>query len=91
MANIEIRKFPEGDLIAAIEGYPCSHGMIMSYQHIGQHGEASLELIHSLPFAEYTESIPLIEELRSIGYTSKEDYLIVNEYLKDTKTLKKRK
>ena len=79
--NIEIKKFPEGDLIAKIDGYECNPGMVMTYQHIGQHGEGELKYMQSLPFASWKESKPLISELRSIGYTAEEDYLFVNEYL----------
>lgn len=66
--NVAFRKFPDGDVIAFISGYPCNHGMVMSYMHFGQHGEALRELqeeLEAIPAAEYAD---LLSELTSIGY-----------------------
>ena len=65
--------FPEGD---------ANYGNILSYMHIGQHGEASLEFYHSTKKATEAEYKPLLEELKSIY----DDYeLIVKQkiYYKD--------
>jgi hypothetical protein len=64
------RAFPEGDVIAL---FPQDHqdrraGMINSYQHLGQHGEASRRLIKELRRASPAEYAPLLTELESIGY-----------------------
>lgn len=67
-ANVAFRKFPEGDIIAFISDYPCNDGMVMSYQHIGQHSEASIELIDELEMASEDEYKDLLNELRNIGY-----------------------
>jgi hypothetical protein len=66
--DVIFRKFPEGDVIAFISGYNCNPGMMMSYQHVGQHGEASVDLIDELePCTEQEIKAPL-DELTSIGY-----------------------
>lgn len=44
------------------------HGNITSYQHLGQHGAASPELINELKNAKPEEYASLLKELRSIGY-----------------------
>ena len=64
------RKFPEGDIIALfpdmIENRDKHY--INSYQHIGQHGSASVELITDLEIPTNKEIKDLKEELKSIGY-----------------------
>jgi len=66
---VTFRKFPEGDIIALfpekLEGYP----YLTSYQHIGQHSDASEELLDELEAATPEEYKPLLEELKSLGYT----------------------
>ena len=66
--TVVFRKFPEGDVIAFIYGYPCNPGMMMSYQHIGQHGESSVDLIDELEICTDEEIKALLDELTSIGY-----------------------
>ncbi len=67
------RKFPEGDVIAlfpALAGdnnpWTCS-----SYQHIGQHGAASVDLPRFTKPASPKEYASLKRELISIGYKVK--------------------
>lgn len=48
----------------------CNPGMIMSYQHIGQHGEASKSLMHKKPVWD-ERTIALWDELTGIGYNLK--------------------
>lgn len=70
--KVVFRKFPEGDVIALFPDYPYSpQGGIWSYQHIGQHGEASPSLIEEFQPASPEEYADLLEELQSIGYNLK--------------------
>lgn len=63
------RKFPEGDVIALFPNMIVdSEGNITSYQHVGQHGGASPELINELDHATEKEYRPLADELINIGY-----------------------
>lgn len=69
--NVDVcfRKFANGDVIAFIEGYAVSRpGLVMSYEHVGQHGEASEDLIDELKPATADEYNDLLRELESIGY-----------------------
>lgn len=59
--------FPEGDVIA-IWGQPDSRGMLSSYQTVGQHSDASPELLKDLPQATPAQYQALARELRKIGY-----------------------
>lgn len=68
MTQVIFCKFPEGDVIALFPDMPEGAGMINSYQHIGQHGAASVELLHELPEAGINEFMPLLKELIGIGY-----------------------
>lgn len=64
---VYFRKFEDGDVIALWDdGY--SSQWISSYQHIGQHSEASRELITELAIATPGEYGPLLKELESRGY-----------------------
>lgn len=65
------RVFPEGDVIA-LWGEPDRRGLISSYMHIGQHGEASKDLVNELREATEEEAKPLREELKMIGYRIEE-------------------
>lgn len=63
------RKFPEGDVIALFPGMiETKSGMINSFQHLGQHGAASPELIQGLQPATAQEYAPLLKELESKPY-----------------------
>jgi hypothetical protein len=68
--KMSFRKFPEGDTIAFFQNgtYECNPGCVMSYQHIGQHGEASRDLQAELESATPAEIAILKAELESIGY-----------------------
>jgi hypothetical protein len=62
------RVFPEGDVIALLCGTAsdCRTGNVMSYTHIGQHGEASRNIGRNLRLATPEQYAPLLRELRSI-------------------------
>lgn len=66
--NVSFRKFPAGDTIAFISGYHCNRGYVMSYQHVGQHGEADEDLQYELEPASPAEYADLLKELTNIGY-----------------------
>lgn len=70
---VHFRKFPEGDVIALFPELPATPPYITSYQHIGQHGDASKDLLVDLEHATASEAASLLKELVSIGY----DNLIV--------------
>ena len=64
---VYFRKFEDGDVIALWddgEGF----GWVSSYQHVGQHSCAGVELIIELAEATQHEYTPLLRELESIGY-----------------------
>lgn len=61
------RAFDCGDIVA-LWGEPDGRGFISSYQHVGQHSDASPELIDELRSATKSEKAPLLAELRRIGY-----------------------
>ena len=65
---VVFRKFPEGDLIAIFPNQPEGPDTVNSYQTNGQHGEASLALIHELEPATPQEHGDLAAELGRIGY-----------------------
>lgn len=68
---VVFRKFKEGDIIALFteDKYNEHSGLIMSYQHIGQHGSAdySCVIMKTLP-AKEQEYFDLYQELTSLGY-----------------------
>lgn len=65
---VSFRKFPDGDVIVLWDDGNASPGFITSYQHIGQHGDASPELLDELETASPEEYQPLLDELESRGY-----------------------
>ena len=65
---VSFRKFPDGDIIALWDDGNASPGFITSYQHIGQHGDASPELLDDLETVTSEEYRPLWDELESLGY-----------------------
>ncbi len=70
--KVVFRKFPEGDVIALMpEDDSASEGWIMSYQHIGQHGDAHPDCLIDLELATPSEYADLKKELESIGYNLK--------------------
>lgn len=62
------RRKKDRDLIAFLPDEPANPGNVMSYMHIGQHGEASLEYMRECTIATEAESEPLRQELIEIGY-----------------------
>jgi hypothetical protein len=66
--DVVFRVFPAGDVIAIFPSEDYGRGQVMSYQHTGQHGGASRELIKELRSASRKEYGPLLAELKSIGY-----------------------
>jgi hypothetical protein len=66
--RVIFRKFPEGDVIALFPSQSEGPGLINSYQHTGQHGAASQQLIKALRPAKPFEYESLLQELRAIGY-----------------------
>ena len=68
--KVAFRKFPEGDVIAIFPDhlYGMPHGYYLSYMHVGQHGDASPDLLKELEEATEQEYLDLKKELESIGY-----------------------
>lgn len=66
--DVIFRVFPEGDVIAFFPKELNGGLFCDSYQHVGQHGDASLELIEGLRPATKAEYKALKRELESIGY-----------------------
>jgi hypothetical protein len=64
------RKFHEGDIIALFPEIPGNSNAqtCMSYQTIGQHGSASVDLSHCTQPAKPEEYAELLAELVKIGY-----------------------
>ena len=56
------------DCIAFLPSIEAGWGNLMSYQHIGQHGEASLSFYYDCRSAYPSEYASLKAELESIGY-----------------------
>lgn len=81
---VVFRKFrKEGDIIAMFPLINADNnkGACMSYQHIGQHGAASYDLVNAYTIPalerEYTE---LKKELESIGYNLKIQKRIIKKW-----------
>ena len=68
MDTVIFRKFKEGDVIALLPDSDANPGMIRSYMHIGQHGEASKDIVSITKLATPAEYADLLAELKSIGY-----------------------
>lgn len=71
--RVIFRKFPDGDTIALFPSIPgdMNPGVTcLSYQHVGQHGAACVNLTsdYTTP-ATPEEYAPLLAELRSLGYS----------------------
>ena len=64
--KVIFRKTKEGEIIAFLPEVLCYHGNIMSYMHIGQHSEASLEYYHNTEKASENEYTELLTELTEI-------------------------
>ena len=60
----------QGDVIALFPDMPEYRGMVLSYQHVGQHGLADYRgVIAATRPATAAEIAPLARELAQIGYT----------------------
>ena len=70
MEKVIFRKWSNGDVIALFPDY--EHGsrdLVMSYQNIGQHSEASYSgVVEQTKLASEEEYRDLLEELKGIGY-----------------------
>ena len=64
--KVIFRKDKEGNVIAFLPELRVNHGNIMSYMHIGQHGEASLDFYYSTTKASAQEYESLFNELKTI-------------------------
>ena len=72
MDSITFKMTMDGEAIAFVWSAEANRGMVMSYMHVGQHGEASLSYVDDCRYARGAEEIEkchdLVQELRSIGY-----------------------
>ena len=64
--KVIFRKNKNNDVIAFFPGARVNYGNIMSYRHIGQHGEASYEFYLTTRKANENEYTDLFAELRKI-------------------------
>lgn len=64
--KVIFRKYREGNIITFLPELRVNHGNIMSYMHIGQHSEASLQYYWETVKATEEEYKPLLKELKSI-------------------------
>jgi len=70
MTPVLFRKFKDGNVIALFPTILCNTNVstCLSYMHIGQHGNASVNLIYETKLAKPDEYKSLLDELISIGY-----------------------
>lgn len=70
MTDYFIKKIKDtGEIIAFIPTEPAQKGMILSYMHVGQHSEASIDfMLHDCVECTEDESYDLRQELKAIGY-----------------------
>lgn len=73
ITKVIFKKWPDGDVIAVFPELlgDYSPHTCLSYEHVGQHGAASVSLMSSLAPAKPEEYADLKEELESIGYNLK--------------------
>ena len=64
--KVIFRKDKEGNVIAFLPELRVNHGNIVSYMHIGQHGEASYEFYLTTRKANENEYADLFAEFREI-------------------------
>lgn len=57
-----------GGVIALLPDVEANPGQVMMYEHIGQHGEGSPNIIGITKLAKPEEYASLLSELKSIGY-----------------------
>lgn len=70
--KVIFRKTNDGEIIAFLPEASANFGNILSYMHVGQHGEASYDFYKTTKKATETEYKPLLKELQSIYY----DYVL---------------
>ena len=71
MTPVIFRKFPDGEIVALMPTEPADvYGYLcLSYQHIGQHGEADYTyVVERTRPAEHEEYRALLRELQNVGY-----------------------
>ena len=69
--KVVFRKFNAGkDIIAMFPREPGTYdpSTCMSYQHLGQHGSASTDIVSITKLATPAEYAPLAKELKGLGY-----------------------
>lgn len=64
--KVIFRKNKDGEAIAFFPEFHVHYGNIMSYMHIGQHGEASLDFYYSTKKANPQEYESLLNELKVV-------------------------
>jgi hypothetical protein len=64
--KVIFRKFKDGDVIALLPECEANYGCVMTYQHIGQHGEAYLTVTQITKPATEVEYCGLLSELQRI-------------------------
>lgn len=64
--KVIFRKDKSGNVIAFIPEIKSNYGNIMSYTHIGQHGEASYQFYTETKTTSETEYNSLLEELKRV-------------------------
>lgn len=64
--KVIFRKTKDNEVIAFMPEITVNYGNIMSYMHIGQHGEASLDFYHDTKKATEAEYKALLEELQML-------------------------
>lgn len=77
--KVIFRKFKDGDIIALLPGIPANIGRVMSYMHIGQHGEADSLIVHDTKLAKPEEYADLLAELRWIYESDGDCELVVSQ------------
>lgn len=69
MTKVIFRKYKDNDIIALFPD-TLKYGTVLSYMHVGQHGDADyINIISSTHLANETEYKDLYNELINIGYT----------------------
>lgn len=71
VTRVMFRRFADGAVIALFPDIAESRGCISSYMHVGQHAEASRDLIRELPEATPAEYAALKQELESAPFRYK--------------------
>lgn len=68
MTKVVFRKFKDGEVIAVFPEVSYNYVHIMSYQHVGQHGDCVPWISSFTKPATPDEYADLLAELKSIGY-----------------------